>query len=149
LWVIAAQIAHAVRGEPDRGQVSQRPVDQVGEHGLDDRVPAVGDVGLRGRLGAVGEQRVVAPDREQFLGAGAVTDPAHDQPAVTGRLVEANAVNATSATSASEISCPVSGSTTAPGSAPGVQAASAIAPIARFTVRCWGCQMVCVTKISV
>jgi hypothetical protein len=57
LWVIAAQIAHAVRGEPDRGQVSQRPVDQVGEHGLDDRVPAVGDVGLRGRLGAVGEQR--------------------------------------------------------------------------------------------
>ena len=35
--------------------------------------------------------------------------------AVTGSAVEANAVKVTSATSASEISSPVSGSTTAPG----------------------------------
>ena len=36
----------AVRGEPARGQVGQGSVDQVGEDGLDDRVPTVGDVGL-------------------------------------------------------------------------------------------------------
>ena len=33
-----------------------------------------------GRLGAVGEERVVPPDREQLIEAGAVADPAHDQP---------------------------------------------------------------------
>ena len=42
----------AVRGEPARRQVRQGSVDQVGEHGLDDRVPAVGDVGGRGGFGA-------------------------------------------------------------------------------------------------
>jgi len=57
--------------------VGQRSVDQVGEHGLDDGVAAVGEVGGHGRLGAVGEERMVAPDREQFLGA--VSDPAHHQ----------------------------------------------------------------------
>lgn len=39
----------------------ERAVDEVGEDGFDDRVPAVGDVGLRGRLVVVGEERVVAP----------------------------------------------------------------------------------------
>jgi len=58
----------------------QRSVDQVGEHGLDDRVPAVGDVSHRGGLNAVGEERVVPPDREQLIEAGLVADPAHDQP---------------------------------------------------------------------
>ena len=57
LWVIAAQMAQAPAG----GSVGQRAVDQVGEHGFDDRVPAVGDVRVRGRLGAVGEERVMAP----------------------------------------------------------------------------------------
>src|SRR4029079_7258324 len=33
-----------------------------------------------GGLDAVGEERVVPPDREQFRGVGPVTDPAHDQP---------------------------------------------------------------------
>ena len=40
----------------------QRPVDEVGEDGLDDRVLAVGDVGGRGRFRVVGEERGVAPD---------------------------------------------------------------------------------------
>jgi hypothetical protein len=70
----------AVGGELAGGLVGQGPVDQVGEHGLDDRVPAVGDVSGGGRLGAVGAERVVAPDREQFVTAGTVADPAHDQP---------------------------------------------------------------------
>ena len=39
----------------------QRPVDQVGEHGLDDGVPTVGQVCVDGGFGAVGEERVVAP----------------------------------------------------------------------------------------
>lgn len=41
---------------------------------------SVGDVGGCGRLGAVGEERVVAPDREQLGELGPVPDPAHDQP---------------------------------------------------------------------
>ena len=64
----------------------QRSVDQVGEDGLDDRVPAVGDVSDRSGLGAVGEERVVPPDREQLVEAGLVTDPAHDQPGGDGLL---------------------------------------------------------------
>ena len=35
---------------------------------------------LGGRFEAVGEERVVPPDREQLLGRGPVADPAHDQP---------------------------------------------------------------------
>ena len=41
--------------------MSQWAVDEVGEHGLDDGVAAVGDVSVGSRLDAVGEQRVVAP----------------------------------------------------------------------------------------
>jgi hypothetical protein len=37
--------------------VGQGSVDQVGEHGFDDRVAAVDDVGLRGRQVGVGEER--------------------------------------------------------------------------------------------
>jgi hypothetical protein len=44
-----------------RRQMGQRSVDDVGQDGLDDRVLAVGDVGLGGVLGAVGEERVVPP----------------------------------------------------------------------------------------
>ena len=65
----------AVGGEAAGGLVGQWAVDQVGEHGLDDRVPAVGDVGLGDRFGVVGEERVIPPDREQFLGFGAVAPP--------------------------------------------------------------------------
>ena len=95
----------------------QRSVDQVGEHGLDDRVPTVGDVSGGDWLESIGEERMVPPDREQLIEAGAVSDPAHDQPGGHRvRGVEANAVNTgISATSASEIHSPVSGSVTAPG----------------------------------
>jgi hypothetical protein len=51
----------SVRGELAGGQVRQGAVDDVGQDGLDDGVLAVGDVGLRGRLGAVGQERVVPP----------------------------------------------------------------------------------------
>ena len=45
LWVIVAHRTHVVRAETARGQVRQGSVDQVGEHGFDDRVAAVGEVG--------------------------------------------------------------------------------------------------------
>ena len=75
-----AQHPGGVRAEAPGGEVRERPVDEVGEHGLDDGVAAVGDVGLRRWFGGVGEDRVVSPDREQFVLAGGVFDAAHDQP---------------------------------------------------------------------
>jgi hypothetical protein len=45
--------------------VSQRPVDEVREGGLDDRVVAVGDIRLGSRFGVIPEERVVASHREQ------------------------------------------------------------------------------------
>jgi hypothetical protein len=45
--------------------VGQGAVDEVGEGGFDDGVAAVGDIGVGGRLGGVGEERVIPPDREQ------------------------------------------------------------------------------------
>ena len=67
-----------------------------------------------GRFGAVGQERVVPPDREQLVGLVPVADPADDQPGGDGPVVP-NAVYSVSATSASEISSPVSGSVTSPG----------------------------------
>ena len=49
----------AVRGKQPRRDVCQRAVDQIGEGGLDDGVAAVGDVGLGGGQGRVGEERVM------------------------------------------------------------------------------------------
>jgi len=113
---MAAQIAHALLAEEAAGgHVRQRSVDQVGEHGIDDRVPSVGDVGVDSRFRAVGEERVVAPHREQLVVRAWSRTRRTTSRAVTGHRVLANAVNETSATSASEINCPVSGSTTAPG----------------------------------
>ena len=52
LWVIIAQIAQALfAANRPEGRWAKGAVDQVGEHGLDDRVPAVGDVGGDGRDG--------------------------------------------------------------------------------------------------
>jgi len=60
--------------------MGQRSIDQVREHGLDDRVLAVGDVRVGDRFGVVGEERVIPPHREQLVGVVAVADPPHDQP---------------------------------------------------------------------
>ena len=57
----------------------RQPVDHVGQHGLDDGVLAVGDVGGRGVFDAVGQERVIPPYREQFLDCGAVADTAYEQ----------------------------------------------------------------------
>ena len=81
LWAIAAhRIQARVGAEASGGHVRQRPVDEVGEHGFDDGVAAVGDVGVGDRFGGVGEERVIPPDREQRVGVAGVFDAAHDQP---------------------------------------------------------------------
>lgn len=61
--------------------MGERAVDEVGEHGLDDGVAAVGKVSGGGRLGAGGEEWVVTPHREQFIAAGLVAYPSRDQTA--------------------------------------------------------------------
>src|SRR5258705_356575 len=70
-----------VGAEASRRYVGQRSVDEVGEGGFDDRVAAVGVIGVGGRLGGVGEKRVIPPDREQAVGGlvgvfDAAPDPA-------------------------------------------------------------------------
>lgn len=45
--------------------MGQGSVDEVGEHGFDDGVAAVGDVGLGGGQVGVGHKRVVSPNQEQ------------------------------------------------------------------------------------
>lgn len=59
--------------------MGHRPVDEIGEDFLDDRVPTVGHICLGHRLSAVGEEGVVTPNREQLLKLRLVPDPAHDQ----------------------------------------------------------------------
>jgi hypothetical protein len=69
-----------IGAEASRRNVGQGSVDEIGEGGFDDRVAAVGDIGGGGRLGAVGEKRVIPPDREQAVGGlVGVFDAAHDQ----------------------------------------------------------------------
>ena len=118
LWLIAAQRVHAAftPNRPNRGQVREGSVDQVGEGGLDDRVAAVGDVGGRGWFETVGEEPVVSPDREQLSERARSRTRRTTSRAVIGCRVETNAVNSgISATSASLIHSPVSGSGAAPG----------------------------------
>ncbi len=69
------------------GQMRERPVLQVGDDLLDDRVAAVVGLGGEHRQGRVGEHGVVAPGGEQLalrvhgdVVRVGVTDPAHDQP---------------------------------------------------------------------
>ncbi len=75
-----------VRVELPRGQVGQGAGLAVGNDLLDDCVVAVLPLGLEGLERAVGEERVVAPDRKQLAlfadggRSGQVTDPAHDEP---------------------------------------------------------------------
>jgi hypothetical protein len=72
--------------------VSKRSVGQVGEHGFDDRVLAMGDVGLLDRKVGVGEERLVPPHREQGIAVAGVLDPAHHQAGGDPVLVDAKAV---------------------------------------------------------
>ena len=72
-----AQDPGGIGAEATRGQVCQRSVDQIGEHGLDDGVVAVGDVGLLDGQLRVGEERVIPPHREQRVAVAGVLDPAH------------------------------------------------------------------------
>lgn len=116
LWLIAAQIVHAPFAAPARGEMGERAVDQVGEGGFDDRVPAVGDVSGGGGFDAVGEERVVPPDREQFVEAGPVADSAYDQPGgdrLLGRCERGERGDLGDFGVGDPF--PVSGSTTAPG----------------------------------
>ena len=66
----------------------QGSVDQVGEGGLDDGVAAVDDVGDHSGLGAVGEERMVPPDREQLIEAGPVAAGAGPALFLLGDLFE-------------------------------------------------------------
>ncbi len=68
-----------VGAETPRRQVRQGSVDEVCEHGFDNGVLAVGDVGLGGGRLGVGQKRVVPPYGEQRLEVVGVLDPAHDQ----------------------------------------------------------------------
>jgi hypothetical protein len=66
LCAIAAHSTHAeLAPKHPEGMWTGWSVDQVGEHGLDERVTAVDDVGLRCGQVCVGEERVVAPHGEQ------------------------------------------------------------------------------------
>src|SRR5664280_931646 len=66
--------------QPGR-QVSQRSVDEVGEHRFDDRMLAVGDIRVGHWFGVVGEERVVPPDGEEFVMVTiTIPDPPDDEP---------------------------------------------------------------------
>ena len=75
-----AEHPRGVRSEASRRHVRQRAVEEVGEDGFDDRVPAMGSIGVVGRGGGVGEERMMPPYREQRVGVAGVFDAAHDQP---------------------------------------------------------------------
>ena len=72
--------------------MGQGSVDEVGEHGFDDGVVAVGDIGGVDGFVGVGEERVIPPDREQCVAVAGIFDPAHDQPGGHRMGVDANAV---------------------------------------------------------
>jgi hypothetical protein len=95
--------------------VGKRSGDQVGEDGFNDGVLAMGDVSVSDRFGRVGEKRVISPDGEQCIGPAGVFDAADDQPGGDWLAGGGERGVGVSATSASEIHCPVSGSWTAPG----------------------------------
>jgi hypothetical protein len=104
-----------IRTETPGRHMRQRAVDQIGEHGFDDRMAPVSQISRDDRFGRVGEERVIPPDREQFVLRAASRTRRTINRAVTASGPEANAVYEVSATSASEIHALVSGSCTAPG----------------------------------
>ena len=59
LWAMAARtVQAALAAKIPGGHVRPGPVDEVGEYGFDDGVPAVGQVRIDQRVGVVGEERV-------------------------------------------------------------------------------------------
>ncbi len=79
-----------VGGEPAGRQMCERSVDEIGEELFDDGVTAVGHIGVHAGQVGVGQERVVASHREQFVLAGwcrvEFADPADHQPC--GDLVD-------------------------------------------------------------
>ena len=59
-----AQHPRGVRPELPRRHVCKWSVNEIGEHGFNDRVPTVGDICVGGEPGGVGEKRVIPPDGE-------------------------------------------------------------------------------------
>lgn len=114
---------------------------QVSDDLLDDGVAAVGGLGLDQHQGGVGEQGVVAVDREQFpLALGLVAGLWRRTRRTTSRAAcwsalrrPVNAVYSTSAISASETHRPSSSSHTACGYLIGCQAVSSMAAMAACT----------------
>jgi hypothetical protein len=106
-WTQAALALNAAEGK-----VRPRPVDQVREDLLHDRVAAVVALGLYQLEGAVGEHRVIPVGGEQFapwaaaFGLSRLTRRTISWPPVRWARLEANAV-CTSAISASEIHSPI------------------------------------------
>ena len=72
--------------------MGQRSIDQICEDGLDDSVATVGDVRVDSGLCRVGEERVIPPDREQFVLTAASRTRRTISRAVMRSLVEAKAV---------------------------------------------------------
>ena len=112
LCAMAAMDSQAAFAAKPRWHVSQRAAGDVGEDLLHDGVVTVLAFGLDQLERGIGEDRVVAPDREQLVLPGGrllvqVPDPADDQPG-GDRLafLRANAVYRISATSASETQAP-------------------------------------------
>jgi hypothetical protein len=80
LRAIAAHRAQAEAPKCPDGRCAKGPSIRSANTVFDDRVTAVDDVGLRGRQVCIGEERVIAPHREQCVGVAGVLDPAHHQP---------------------------------------------------------------------
>jgi hypothetical protein len=77
--------------------------------------PALGQIRGDGGFGAVGEERVVAPDVEQFVVFGFVAGPPHDQPGGDWVFGGGERGELDLGDLGVGDQCPVSGSTTAPG----------------------------------
>ena len=77
-----AQDPGVIGAESPRGDVCERSVDEVGEHGLDHSVFSVGDVGVDGGLGGIGEERVI-PVRHEAL----VSYSRHSREELEGRFL--------------------------------------------------------------
>jgi hypothetical protein len=66
--MVAARVSQAaLAANRPEGRCARGPVDEVGEQLLDDGVTVVGQVRGHGGQVGVGQEGVVAPEREQFV----------------------------------------------------------------------------------